>query len=104
MRVDVTNTSLLKGDEIVQVYVKILGTNLAVRNYSLVQFKRIHLNARETKVVKLPIPNSVFQVINDEGKRQCSGTKAVLYVGGNQPDKRSIELTGNTPKKLEFSL
>ncbi|WMJ87467.1 glycoside hydrolase family 3 C-terminal domain-containing protein [Anaerocolumna sp. MB42-C2] len=95
--VSVRNNSAVECEEVTQVYIKITNSLFAVPNYTLTDFKRVHLQSGEKKQIEFLLPASVFMVINDEGERILDGDKAFIYVGGSQPDARSIKLTGKTP-------
>ena len=101
---DVCNHSVFPCEEIVQVYVKIEGSKLAIPNGSLVDFKRVRLEAQDTVSVIFTLPVSVFSVIDEEGYKVYEGKKAHVYLGGSQPDKRSIVLTGKEPLHEEVVL
>ena len=95
--VSVRNNSAVECEEVTQVYIKITNSLFAVPNYTLTDFKRVHLQSGEKKQIEFLLPASVFMVINDEGERILDGDKAFIYVGGSQPDARSIKLPGKTP-------
>jgi beta-glucosidase len=101
---EVHNNSALECDEVVEVYVKILNCDLAVRNYSLVDFQRIHVESNETKKVEFTLKTSIFMVVDEEGNRSFQGEKAIIYVGGSQPDQRSIQLMGKAPCYVEIEI
>ncbi len=100
----VQNVSEEECDEVTQVYIKITDSLLAVPNYSLADFKRIHLKPGETKKLEFLLPADVFMVVDEDGERIFDGEKAIIYAGGSQPDKRSIELTGKIPLSVEAEL
>ena len=50
------------------------------------------------------IPDSAFTVVTDEGERVRDTDCFTLFVGGSQPDARSLELTGKAPLKLQINL
>ncbi len=55
VQVDVTNTGRRAGDEVVQVYVKHVGSKVPRPVEELKAFRRVTLQARETKTVEMPI-------------------------------------------------
>ncbi|MGB8453631.1 MAG: glycoside hydrolase family 3 C-terminal domain-containing protein [Anaerocolumna sp.] len=102
--VTVQNLSEVECQEVTQVYIKRTDSLLAVPNFSLADFKCIYLKSGESKLVEFSLPTTTFMVVNEEGERILDGEKAVIYVGGSQPDKRSVRLTGKTPLSFEVEL
>jgi beta-glucosidase len=64
--VDITNTSKIDGEEVVQVYVTRLDTNLPVPLKSLKTFKRLPIAAGETTTVSFRLPADTFLIINEK--------------------------------------
>ncbi len=58
VKVDVTNTGSRPGDEVVQLYVKHLGSKVQRPRQQLVGFQRITVQAGETRTVEIPLPAS----------------------------------------------
>lgn len=102
--VTVANTGTYDIDEVVQVYIKDLESKYAVCNHSLCAFKRISLKAGESKTVVLPVKNMALTVVDDSGERYVDSAKFTLSVGGNQPDARSVALTGSAPLSAELTV
>ncbi len=97
VQVQVTNDSSYDCDEIVQIYIKLTGSSLAVPNAALAQFRRVSLKAGETKEVVFKVKTVCFQVVDEEGERQWAETDTIVYAGGSQPDSVSVSLTGKKP-------
>lgn len=92
----VSNNGSRGTDEVLQLYVKIHGSDFAVPNYSLCGFKRINLKRGEKRAVELEFPDDSFMVVDVSGKRRKDGTGFTLYAGFSQPDRLSCELTGES--------
>ena len=90
----VSNNGSRDTDEVLQLYIKIHGSQFAVPNYSLCGFKRLNLKPGEKREVTLEIPEDSFTVVDNNGKRLKDGTGFTLYGGFSQPDKLSCQLTG----------
>ena len=101
LSVTVKNAGDFDADEVVQAYIKDLCVPFAVKNYSLCAFRRVELKAGEEKKISLPIGEKAFQSINEDGI-PVQGKRFTLYVGSNQPDAKSVQLTGQKP--LEISV
>lgn len=102
--VTVENAGKVDTGEVVQVYIKDMDSDLAVKNYSLCGFKRVYLKAGETKTLELTIGNRAMTVVDEEGERSITGKNFTLYAGVSQPDARSAELTGTKPVEIKYSL
>ncbi|MBO6197223.1 MAG: glycoside hydrolase family 3 C-terminal domain-containing protein [Butyrivibrio sp.] len=90
----VVNEGQRDTDEVVQVYIKDTGFELAIPNPSLCGFKRVHLAAGEEKKVVVDIDRKAFTSVDEEGVRDFFSKNFTIYAGTSQPDKRSEELTG----------
>lgn len=102
--VKLTNSGAYDVDEVVEVYIKDNGSKHAVPNHSLCAFKRVALKKGESKVVELPVKNMALTIVDDNGDRYVDSGKFTLYVGGNQPDARSVALTGAAPLSAELNV
>ena len=100
--VKAVNDGSVDTDEVIQVYVRVEGSDNEVRNTKLAAFKRIHLAAGEEKEVELTIASDSFATINELGKKAWDGTGASIYVGFGQPDERTKVLTGQSAIKIEI--
>ena len=102
--VDITNTSQIAADEIVQLYIKDLDASVIIPHYSLQGVKRVHFNSQETEKVSFAIGARQLALINDEGKAILEPGQFTLFIGGQQPDKRSNILTSNEVKSVNLTL
>jgi len=102
LQVSVKNTGDIDGAEAVQVYVKAEEQNSP--NPQLKWFSKVRLNAGEEKKIQINLSKSAFELIDGNGEKYICGGGYTIYAGGNQPDKRSVELTGNTPVRLSVKI
>jgi beta-glucosidase len=103
--VEVENTGKAEGDEVVQLYVKILDSKVPVPIHTLKDFKRIHLNTGEKKTVEFILKPDQLSLINNDNKRVVEPGKFQLFIGGQQPNssalasgavlKANLEVTGD---------
>jgi beta-glucosidase len=100
LSVTVENSGKRSGEEVVQIYLKDLDSRFEVRNRRLAAFRRIHLEAGEKKELKFVLPESVFEIVDDNGCRKKDGTHFEISAGGGQPDERTEELTGAKAQKI----
>ena len=92
--VSVKNEGSVKTGEVVQIYAKALEDKNEVRNYKLIGFKRITLDAGESADVTISITADALKVVTDDGERVTPSGKIAVYAGFGQPDKRTAELYG----------
>ncbi|MEO8406663.1 MAG: glycoside hydrolase family 3 C-terminal domain-containing protein, partial [Chitinophagaceae bacterium] len=86
LSVNIKNTGTVAGDEVVQVYVSAKNMTGHIPIRSLEAFKRIHLNAGESKTVELTIRANAFSFINDDNQRKVVPGAYEVTIGGGQPD------------------
>lgn len=92
----ITNNGAYDGAETVQVYVK--AKNVAdAPHYQLKGLKKVRLAAGETKTVELPLSDRAFALFNADADLILNAGEYEVFVGMNQPDERSVSLTGNRP-------
>lgn len=95
LTVEVTNVSKVAGDEVVQVYVSNKTQSGPIR--ALKAYKRVHLNAGETKKVSLQLRADAFASFDTQGKKQNLPSSFDVSVGGGQPDVK-LPTSGNVVK------
>jgi len=102
--VSVKNTGTMLADEVVQVYIKDHESTYRVANHSLCGFKRVSLNPGESKTVSFTVKSENMGVITDDGERIIEAGNFTIFVGGQQPDNRSYELTGTNCLDAKFKI
>lgn len=100
--VTVTNTGKVAGDEITQVYLKDVQASYTVPVWQLSGVQRVSLKPGESKELSFDILPEQMTVVNEEGLRITEPGDFELFVGGSQPDSRSIQLTGKAPLNATF--
>jgi len=82
--VDVTNTSNIDGEEVVQLYIsnKTKGIDVELPKIALKGFQKIALKAGETKTVTFEIKPEHFAYTNNEGKLVLAAGDFDVSVGG----------------------
>ena len=98
--VSVKNVGSVKTGEVVQIYAKALEDKNEVRNYRLVGFKRVCLDAGESADVTISITADALKVVVEDGERVTPSGKIALYAGFGQPDERTAELYGSKAVEL----
>jgi len=104
---DLSNTGPCEGQEVVQLYL----TNLTAREkgiklpqWELKGIKRVSLKKDTKQSVSFDLTPEDMARFQEDGSRQLEPGQYKLYVGGQQPDARSAELTGARPLTQEFSV
>lgn len=102
VKVIVKNSGMFDTEDVIQIYIKNQDSQYAVKNPELAAFQRVFLKSGEEKHLKLFVKEEAFSVVHEDGSRHLEDEHFALYVGCSQPDRRSVELTGKEPLKLEF--
>ncbi|MFW6237723.1 MAG: glycoside hydrolase family 3 C-terminal domain-containing protein [Halanaerobiales bacterium] len=102
--VDVTNTGSRSGDEVVQLYLSDLEASVRVPERELKGVERISLRPDEEKTVSFVLTPEDMSLVNEKGEMVLEPGDFILTVGGQQPDERSTELTGERPLRVEFTV
>jgi beta-glucosidase len=85
VKVNVTNTGKLTGDEVVELYLTDEKASTPRPIRQLEGFTRISLKPGESKVVELKLEPRQFSIINDKEKRVIEPGYFTISVGGKQP-------------------
>lgn len=100
--VDVSVTVVNDGDragrETVEVYVK--AERPGTPNAQLKALGKVELAPGEERRVTLHLPLCALALCDEEGVSRVLPGDYTLWVGGSQPDSRSIQLTGQEPLRL----
>ena len=90
IKVLVTNSGKVEGEEVVQVYTSLPNSKLDVPIRSLQGFERIALKPGESKWVNFNLEPVQMAGYDKNGVAQISTGKLLLSVGGKQPDAKSL--------------
>jgi len=84
---DVTNTGARDGDEVVQLYVKHLGSKVERPQKELRGFQRVHLAAGETKRVEIPLEAQTLAYWDEATSRfEVEDEPIQIMLGGSSAD------------------
>jgi beta-glucosidase len=81
--VDVTNTGSRAGEEVVQLYVRLMGTSVSQPVRALKGFKRISLAPGETKKVTFDLTADAFALWNDRNERAVEPAKVAVWLSAD---------------------
>ncbi|MGB8358942.1 MAG: glycoside hydrolase family 3 C-terminal domain-containing protein [Bacteroidales bacterium] len=91
----VTNTGEIAGDEVVQLYITDEKASTPRPLRQLEGFKRIHLNAGESKTVEFTLKAEQFSMINKSNNRVIEPGWFTVTAGGRQPDNTEPGMPGS---------
>ena len=102
--VTVSNVGHYDSWEVVQSYVAATYPGLALPKYELKFYDSVYIPQGEAATVTVELPAKAFSVIHEDGSRQVHAGTYTVYIGGQQPDARSRELTGKDVLALTVTL
>ena len=82
---DVKNTGSSAGDEVAELYLRSPQTALAPK-HALAGFKRVHLDAGESKHVTFELSPRTLSQVDEKGDRAVVAGAYQVAIGGSQPD------------------
>lgn len=89
VKVDVTNSGSMAGDEVVQVYIRDLVASTARPRKQLCAFQRVkNIGPGETVTVTLPLQRSAFELVNPAMERVVEPGEFEIQVGASSDDIR----------------
>lgn len=106
LSVDVTNTSGMDGDEIVEFYARYEGKAFEKPHHKLIGFVRVHVPAAGnsadagTVCAVCEILLKELESVQEDGSSVLLDGSYTLFAGTCQPDERSIALTQSVPLAL----
>ena len=69
LKVDVTNSGLVKGKEVVQIYINDVDSSIPTPLRELVAFKKTELNPSETKTITFELTEKAFSMYNSKEQK-----------------------------------
>jgi beta-glucosidase len=104
LSVTVTNVGTCASDEVAQLYVKDLESSVPVPHHELRGIERLHLAAGAAQRLVFKLSAKSLSLIDNAGNRQLEPGTFRLFIGGSQPDPRSVALVGTAPLSAELVL
>lgn len=102
--VKVKNIGNYASDEIVQLYVKDVEASVEIPRWELRGVQRVSLKPGQETVVSFTLTPRMLALIDNDGKAVLEPGKFEVYIGGSQPDGRSLKLTGSQVLKASFEV
>jgi beta-glucosidase len=91
--VEVTNTGKLRGDEVVQLYIRDDVSSVTRPIKELRGFRRVSLEPGETKTIEMPLGPADLSFLNREMRRVVEPGTFTIMVGGNSDELIETKLS-----------
>ena len=102
--VRVENVGKRSGEEVAQLYLQLLDAPVPVPRWDLRGFARIQLEAGASQQLQFRLDARALSYVDEYGVRWLGPGRVRFFVGGSQPDARSIALLGQAPLELTLEL
>ncbi|HEY5955466.1 MAG TPA: glycoside hydrolase family 3 C-terminal domain-containing protein [Polyangiaceae bacterium] len=99
-----TNVGHRLADEVVELYVRDLEASCRVPHHELRGFERVSLQPGESRHVSFTLTARDLSLIDERGQRVLEPGRFHVFIGGSQPDARSIALTGQVPITIDLEV
>jgi beta-glucosidase len=100
----VRNTGSYESDETMQLYLKDVEASVDVPKWQLRGVRKVHLKPGEETEVKFEISARQMALINNDGKCILEPGDFEVFIGGSQPDARSLKLTNTEVLRGSFKV
>ena len=104
IKVSIKNTGKYIAIETAQLYLKDVEASVVVPKWQLKGINRLLLKPGEEKVATFSITPRHMSLIDNDGQCLLEPGNFKFYIGGSQPDKRSLELLGVSPLEGTFTV
>ena len=101
---EVENCGGMDSQEVLQIYIRDTESEHETPHPHLAGFERIFVEKGVKKLVKIPVNQSAFTVVDESGRRFTDSGKYEIFAGFSQADLRSVELTGERPVRVEYEV
>ncbi|MCX7841693.1 MAG: glycoside hydrolase family 3 C-terminal domain-containing protein, partial [Clostridia bacterium] len=102
--VKVKNKGTFESGEVVQLYLKDVEASVEVPRWQLRGIKKLHLKPGEEATAEFRLKPEDMALVDNEGRHILEPGKFEIFIGGSQPDARSLALTGSKVLKAEFDV
>lgn len=100
IRVDITNTGVVDGEEVVQLYIRHLEPQFPAPIHSLQGVRRIFLKAGETRTVEFIIEPRQLSLVDDDHQWIVIPGEIQVFAGGKQPKVEALPAGNLVSKKI----
>jgi beta-glucosidase len=98
------NLGDIDADEVIQVYLSDLKASVPVPLNKLVAFRRVHLKARQSRIVRFQLAPEAMMIIDESGRPVMEPGQFRLTVGSCSPGLRGQELGAPEPLMQVFEV
>lgn len=102
--VKVRNIGNVASEETVQLYLRDVEASVEVPRWQLNGIRKIFLEPGCEKEVSFTLTPRQMALIDNDGKAVLEPGIFEVYIGGSQPDARSLKLTGTPVQKASFEV
>lgn len=103
-KITVKNIGQWESEETVQLYLKDVVASVIVPKYELKGIKKINLKPGQEKQLEFELTPRQMALIDNDGNCILEPGMFQVFVGGSQPDDKSIELMGTDVQKCTFKV
>ncbi len=100
----IKNTGKFASDETVQLYIKDVKASVRVPHHQLRGIRKVHLLPGEEREAVFEVSPEDMMLYDENGNPILEPGTFEVYIGGSQPDARSMALTGQKVAKTEFEV
>lgn len=102
--VTVENTGTVAADEVVQFYLKALGSKLPAPLNELIGFQRIHLEPGQSETVTVTVKPEMLMLFDENGRQVFQPGRFRLTAGSCSPGERGLTLGAAAPVSVEVEI
>ena len=102
--ITVRNVGSMASEETVQLYLKDVEASVEVPRWQLNGIRKVFLEPGSEQEVTFTLTPRQMALIDNDGKAILEPGTFEIYIGGSQPDARSIKLTGTPVQKIAFEV
>jgi beta-glucosidase len=102
--VTVRNVGSAASDEVAQLYLRRLGASVTTPISQLCGFRRVHLQASESRQLAFTLAPEMMQIVQEDGVGTFEPGRFEVLVGGCSPGARGLALGASRPAAAQFEL
>ncbi len=102
--VKVRNAGKVASEETVQLYLKDVEASVKIPKWQLKGVRKVFVEAGSEKEVTFTLTPRQMALVDNDGNTVLEPGTFEVYIGGSQPDARSIKLTGTPVQKAAFEV
>lgn len=104
VEVTVTNTGMVEGEEVVQLYLSHINSKIQAPLFTLSGIKRVALKPGQSEKVKFTITSEMYAIVNEKGASVVQPGSVRVSIGGSLPGGRSEALGASKSLQNTFEI